>query len=153
MKTIDIERTLTIVGIELRTSNDEAFRTIPPHWQRFGAEDVLARIPNKASADVYGVYTHFEHEGIDNRGRYSLIIGAAVDGLKEVPEGMVSCVVPASRRAVFPVERARPDLVGAGWQEVWRHHDLPKTFIADYEHYHPNGDIDICIGISERPAR
>jgi predicted transcriptional regulator YdeE len=147
MKTMEQARPLTIVGIELRTSNAEAFSTIAPHWQRFSGEGVLARIPAKASDDVYAVYTHFEHEGIDNNGCYSLIIGAAVDGLREVPPGMVSAVVPPSRRVVFPVERGRHDLVGATWQRIWSETGLRKTFIADYERYQPNGDIDICIGV------
>jgi predicted transcriptional regulator YdeE len=149
MKILHSSEPLTIVGIELRTSNEQAFQSIPPHWQRFGAEQALDRIPAKASGDVYAVYTHFEHEGIDNRGTYSLIIGAAVDGLREVPAGMVSTVVPASRRVVFPVERARPDLVGAAWQHIWAQGDLGNSFIADYEHYHQNGDIDICIGVRD----
>src|SRR5688572_15438095 len=147
MKTIEQTRPLLVVGIALRTSNEQAFDTIPPHWRRFSEEGVLARIPNKASDEVLAVYTHFEHEGIDNRGMYSLIIGAPVDGLREVPPGMVSALVPASQRAVFPVERARPDLVGPAWQQIWQHTDLKKTFIADYERYGANGDIDIHIGI------
>ncbi|MED5620330.1 GyrI-like domain-containing protein [Ideonella sp. BN130291] len=147
MKTIEQTQPITIVGIELRTSNAEAFNTIPPHWQRFTSEGVLARIPAKASDEVVAVYTHFEHEGIDNEGTYSLIIGAPVDGLREVPAGMVSAVIPPSRRVVFPVERGRHDLVGAAWQHIWAQPGLAKTFIADYERYQANGDIDICIGV------
>lgn len=138
-----------VVGIELRTSNAEAHRTIPAHWQRFTADGVLSRIPSRTCDDVIAVYTRFEHEGIDNHGAYSLIVGAPVDRLREVPQGMVSGVVHASRRAVFPVERGRPDLVGAAWQRIWQRTDLAKTFIADYEHYHANGDIDIWIGIGD----
>lgn len=148
MDIIDDTQTRTVVGIELRTSNDEAFQSIPAHWQRFSAEDVLSRIPNRDGADVFAVYTHFEHEGIDNRGRYSLIIGAAVHGRPEVPPGMVSAVLPASRRAVYPVEPAKPERVGDAWTRIWQHKDLAKTFIADYEHYHSHGGIDICIGVA-----
>ena len=147
MKKIEQAEPLLVVGIALRTSNDQAMETIPPHWRRFSEEGVLARIPNKASDEVLAVYTHFEHEGVDNRGMYTLIIGAPVEGLREVPPGMVSAVVPASPRAVFPVERARPDLVGQAWQQIWQRTDLHKTFIADYERYGAHGDIDIHIGI------
>jgi predicted transcriptional regulator YdeE len=147
MKIIEQAAPLLVVGIELRTSNDKAMETIPPHWRRFTEEGVLARIPNKASDDVLAVYTHFEHEGIDNRGLYSLIIGAPVAALREVPPGMVSAVVPASRRAVFPVERGRHDLVGQAWQQIWQRNDLQKTCIAEYERYGAHGEIDIHIGI------
>lgn len=148
MKTIEQTRSLLVVGIALRTSNEQAFDTIPPHWKRFTEEGVLARIPNKASDEVLAVYTHFEHEGIDNRGLYTLIIGAPVEGLRDVPPGMASAVVPASSRAVFPVERGRPELVGDAWQRIWQRQDLKKTFIADYERYGADGSIDIHIGIA-----
>lgn len=141
------DQPILVVGLELRTSNDEALQTIPPHWQRFGREAVLERIPHKASAEVYAVYTHFEHEGVDNRGRYSLIIGAAVTGLAEVPAGLVSAVLPAGRRAVFEVERGRHDLVGDAWRRIWERTELDKTYLADYERYQPDGRIEIFIGV------
>lgn len=69
---------ITVIGIELHTHNLEAAQTIPPHWQRFTQEAVLAQIPAKCGDDVFAVYTHFEHAGRDNTGLYSLVIGAAV---------------------------------------------------------------------------
>ena len=138
---------ITVVGIELRTTNILAAQTIPPLWQRFSQENVLASIGGKRSADVFGVYTHFEHAGSDNTGLYSLVIGAAVAPDAPVPVGMVRVVVPASPRAVFGVEKGRFDLVGAAWQTIWQRHDLAKTFIAEYEQYHANGDITVSIGL------
>jgi predicted transcriptional regulator YdeE len=142
------DQPILVVGLELRTSNDEAAQTIPPHWQRFSREAVLGRIPHKASDEVYAVYTHFEHEGVDNRGRYSLIIGAAVRPGGKVPEGLVSAVLPAGRRAVFEVERGRHDLVGEAWRRIWEHTELDKAYLADYERYRPDGTIEICIGLN-----
>ncbi len=138
---------ITVVGIELRTSNSVAAQTIPPHWQRFTQEAVLASIPAKRNDDVLAVYTHFEHAGRNNTGLYSLVIGAAVAADAPVPAGMVRVVVPASQRAVFGVETGRFDLVGAAWQTIWQRSDLAKTFIAEYEQYHANGNITISIGL------
>jgi predicted transcriptional regulator YdeE len=138
---------ITVVGIELRTSNTEAMQTIPPLWQRFGQENVLAAIAGKRGEDVFAVYTHFEHAGSNNTGLYSLVIGAAVAPGTPVPAGMVRVVVPASPRAVFAVEKGRFDLVGAAWQTIWQRGDLVKTFIAEYEQYHANGDITVSIGL------
>src|SRR3990167_4248332 len=98
---------ITVVGIELRTSNTVAAQSIPPHWQRFTEEAVLAHIPAKRGDDVFAVYTHFEHAGSNNTGLYSLVIGAAVAPDAPVPAGMVRVVVPASRRAIFPVLPAK----------------------------------------------
>lgn len=142
---------LHVIGIELRTSNAQAAQTIPAHWQRFAQEGVLAAIPGRASDDVYAVYTHFENAGRGNDGLYSLVIGALAPAGADVPGGMVRVVVPASRRAVFPVAKGRFDLVGAAWQAIWQT-ELPKTFIADYEHYRADGRIEILVGVEKETA-
>ena len=123
-------------------------QTIPPLWQRFGQDGVQAAIPGKLDGDVLAVYTHFEHAGLNNTGLYSLVIGAQVAPATPVPAGMVRVVVPASRRAVFAVPATRFDLVGAAWHAVWANTALPKTFVAEYERYHANGDISVSIGLA-----
>lgn len=138
---------ITVIGIELRTSNTVAEQTIPPLWQRFSQENVMAVIGNKCGDDVFAVYTHFENAGSNNTGLYSLVLGAAVAPDAPVPAGMVRVVVPASPRAVFGVEKGRFDWVGAAWQTIWQRTDLAKTFIAEYEQYHANGDITVSIGL------
>jgi len=152
MHTVHQDQAIHVFGIELRTSNDQAFDTIPPHWQRFADSQVLARIPGKLSDEVYAVYIHFQNAGRNNQGSYSLVIGAAVAPDTPLPEGLARAVIPASQRAVFPVARGRFDLVGATWQEIWGHTELPKTFIAEYERYSANGDIDILVGIAPEPV-
>lgn len=147
MKTEPLSHAIHVIGIELRTTNLEAMQTIPPHWQRFGKEEVLAHIPAKLNGDVYAVYTHFENAGLNNTGLYSLVIGAAVPASAEVPAGMVRVVIPASKRAVFEVAPGRMDLVGAKWMEIWGHTELAKTVIAEYEQYSADGKIAISIGL------
>lgn len=141
------DEAMTVVGIELRTTNQEAMQTIPPHWQRFGQEGVLDRISGRLDGDVLAVYTHFAHAGRDNTGLYSLVIGAQVAPDAPVPAGMVRVVVPASRRAIFPVLPASFDRVGPAWGAVWAQTTLPKTFVAEYERYAAHGDISISIGL------
>lgn len=147
MHIVQQDNAIRIIGIELRTSNDEAMQTIPPHWQRFTEENVLERIPGKLSDEVYAVYTHFENAGVNNQGIYSLIIGAPVSSAQAVPPGMSHAVLPASPRAVFPVPQGQFDQVGPAWLEVWQRDDLPKTFIAECERYRADGQIDILIGL------
>ena len=147
MHTEALAQAIHVVGIELRTTNLEAMQTIPPHWQRFGQEEVLAHIPAKLDGDVYAVYTHFENAGANNTGLYSLVIGAAVPASADVPAGMVRVVIPASRRAVFEVEPARFEQVGPTWVEIWGRTDLAKTFIAEFERYSADGRIAISIGL------
>ena len=152
MQTIHQDLALHVIGIELRTTNEEAFQTIPLHWKRFTEEDVPGRIAGKQSGDVYAVYTHFQNAGRNNQGLYSLVLGVPVDAAAAVPQGLTRVTVPASPRAVFPVEKGRFDLVGAKWQEIWARGDLAKTFIADFERYRPTGEIDILIGIAKETA-
>jgi len=152
MRTIQQDHAIHVIGIELRTSNDEAFNTIPAHWQRFTAEAVPARVPGKLSDDVYAVYTNFQNAGRDNQGIYSLVIGVAVPPAATPPAGLARAVIPASARAVFPVEKGRFDLVGQAWQAIWQHGGLKKTFIADYERYRADGTIDILVGVEKEPA-
>ncbi|MGE3346161.1 MAG: GyrI-like domain-containing protein [Ramlibacter sp.] len=152
MNIIEQEQALTVVGIELRTTNEDAFQTIPAHWARFSQQAVASRVPGRLSDDVYAVYTHFQNAGRNNLGLYSLVIGPAVAASAAVPEGLVRVVVPASRRAVFPVAPGRPDLVGAAWQAIWQRTDLRKTFIAEYEHYRADGQIEILVGLQPAGA-
>lgn len=150
MKTIHQAQAIHVIGIELRTSNGEAFSTIPGHWQRFTAEGVAARVRGRLSDDVYAVYTNFQNAGHDNQGIYSLVIGVAVPPDAQVPAGLTRVVIPASARAVFPVDQGRFDKVGEAWQAVWRRDDLPKTFVADYERYQADGTIDILVGVDKQ---
>lgn len=152
MRTIQQDQAIHVIGIELRTSNDQAFNTIPAHWQRFTAEAIAAQVPGKLSDDVYAVYTDFQNAGRDNQGIYSLVIGMAVPPAATPPAGLARVVIPASARAVFPVEKGRFDLVGQAWQAIWQRGDLKKTFIADYERYRADGTIDILVGVEKEPA-
>ncbi len=151
MQTIDQGQAIHVIGIELRTSNEEAAQTIPPFWQHVAARQVLAGIAGRTDTDVLAVYTHFAHAGIDNQGPYSLVIGARVTPDAPVPDGMLRVVVPASRRAVFAVDRGRPELVGAAWQRIWQE-PLARTCIADYERYGEDGAIAISVGIARGTA-
>ena len=149
MQFIPQPQALHVVGLALRTHNGEAFQTIPPLWARFAQSGLAGRLPHRLSDDVYAVYTHFQNAGIDNQGWYTLVIGHAVPGDTPAlpPEGLTHVVAPASRRAVFPVDQGRFDLVGPAWQAIWQRQDLQKPRLADYEHYQPDGTITIHVGV------
>lgn len=141
---------LHVVGIALRTHNGEALQTIPPLWARFSQSGIAERLPHRLTDDVYAVYTHFQNAGVDNSGWYTLVIGHAIPGDTPTlpPEGLTHVVAPTSRRAVFAVEKGRFDQVGPAWQAIWQRSDLPKTTLADYERYQPDGTISIHVGVS-----
>jgi predicted transcriptional regulator YdeE len=147
METMIQNEPIAVVGIELRTTNEKAFEEIPLHWRRFYQESILEKIPNKASGDIYAVYTNFENPGKSNNGVYSLIIGAPVKNLDQVPPSFVSTVIPKSKRQIFPVATGRPEKVGEKWQEIWALADLKNTYISDFERYQLSGNIEIFVGV------
>ncbi len=149
MQRIEQTQAIRVVGLELRTHNGEAHQTIPPFWAKVMAERVAEHVPGRIGDVLYAVYTNFENAGRDNLGLYSLIIGVAVSPQADVPPGMAQATLACGPRAVFEVERGRPDLLGAAWQAIWQRHDLPKAFIADYERYDADGRIEIGIGLRE----
>jgi predicted transcriptional regulator YdeE len=142
---------ITIVGLELRTNNDIANQTIPAHWEQFMTQAMLERIPNKLSSNIYAVYTNYEHEGVNNTGTYSLVIGAAVSSLEKIPPELSVVRLPASSYQVVSVPHGRPELVGESWVEIWKEDTSARTFIADFERYQADGRIDILLGIRAIP--
>jgi predicted transcriptional regulator YdeE len=141
------DKTITIIGLELRTHNEVASQTIPAHWQNFAEQKVLERIPNPLSSAVYAVYTHYQNPGQNNLGIYSCVIGAAVSSDTPVPEGLISIQLPASSYQMVQVPRGRSDLVGETWQSIWQQDPSSRTFIADFERYDADGTIEIGLGV------
>lgn len=152
MKTTLVNEPIRIVGLELRTTNERAFEDIPKHWEAFFRAGGLAAIPQRTSDDVFAVYTNFEHPGIDNRGVYSLIIGARVDdaakpSAEKISGQLTQATIAPAQRAVYSVEKGHPELVGEKWREIWNSNDGEKSYECDYERYQANGEIDIFVGI------
>ncbi len=152
MPTFTHNAPLTIAGLSLRTSNATAFEDIPRHWGAFFAQQVLAHIPDKINDALYAVYTGFDRipqtaDDIYSLG-YTLVIGAAVSSTAHLPPTLTSTLIPATRRAVFAVEPAQPEQVGAQWQKIWQMQDLQRVFAPDYEHYASDGKISILVSVA-----
>ena len=116
-----------IVGIKVKTSNGagKAEQDIPALWERFNKENIQAKIPNKASNLIYGVYT--EYEG-DHTKPYALIIGCEVTSVdQDLPEGLISHEIKAANYADVPVTGAFPEGLMTAWENTWRS-DLEKNF-------------------------
>ncbi len=138
---------IRIVGLKLRTTNEKAFEDIPGHWKRFFEEGTLEKIPHPVSDAMFAVYTDFQNVGANNEGTYSFVLGAQVAETQPVPAGLTAVSIPASRRAVFPVETGHPERVGDEWRKIWAHTALTKTYVCDYEQYEKNGGINIYVGV------
>lgn len=141
-----------IIGISIRTSNEneQASTDIPALWNKFFAEGILAKIPNKVNSNLHCIYTDYEK---DHTAPYTTILGCQVENLKEVPDGLIGKTFPEANYEVFTAKgNLMEGAVYNEWTKIWNA-DISRTFIADFEvygeksHNPENAEVDIFIGI------
>lgn len=144
--------TFYIVGISTRTSNapGKAEKDIPQLWARFNNENCLSQISNKASNNVYAVYTDYEG---DYTKPYTLIIGYCVTDLNNIPEGLTSIKIEKAEYEKFTAKgKEMSSAVIGEWIKIWNS-NLDRTYVADFEVYsedcmkNPEISVDIFIGV------
>jgi predicted transcriptional regulator YdeE len=126
---------LTIIGLAIRTSADDASRDIPGHWQRFLGDGLPSRLPSTDGA-IYAVYCDYE---ADHRRPYTMVLGMAVVADAEVGAGLRRVRVPAGRFASLVADGAPADAVWRAWSwinQAWPARDR-RRYIADLERYAP----------------
>lgn len=144
-----------IVGWEVRTSNrDEADpekAKIPGAWERAREEEITGQISNAKDPDILiGAYTRYLS---DDKGPYSLIVGAEVTDLDDVPKGMSGITVLAQEYVVFTASGELPQAVMNGWAAVWKYFSettaLTRAFTTDFEKYDSAkpGKVEIHIAV------
>ena len=149
---IEEKHSLTVVGIDIRTANDpdKAPIDIPQMWQRFYAENIFEKIPNKASTDIVALYCDYES---DYMAPYTFVLGCFINELpKELPEGLVIKTLPASQYVVYKAKGKQPDALIDAWGKIWREADR-RSYTGDFEIYgsryfgQPEQEVDIFIAI------
>lgn len=141
-----------VIGISVRTTNEgnQAAKDIPQLWERFMSEEIESKILNKASQDVYGIYT--EYEG-DFTKPYTTIIGCKVNSLDNIPEGLIGLTIETANYEKFTAKgKLSDDVVYNKWTEIWKS-NLDRAYIADFEIYGEksmdmdNAEVDIFIAV------
>ncbi len=139
---------IKVIGIEARTSNDTATDEIPELWKKFFGEGIKDKIPNKISSDILSLYTDYES---DYTKPYTIVICCKVKDFSDVPESMVSKIIPASKFAVFTAKGKMPDALVKTWQNIWSS-DLERTYTGDFDVYtekyssdEPEADVYVAI--------
>ncbi|MDF2515532.1 MAG: AraC family transcriptional regulator [Sphingobacterium sp.] len=123
-----------IIGIAIRTSNqnNQAAKDIPELWARFFENDIMSRIPNKVSNELYCVYTEYER---DHTLPYTTLLGCKVAHLDDLPEDMDGLRIEESRYHHVEAEgNLAAGIVYDAWLNIWEA-DLPRAFSADFEIY------------------
>lgn len=124
------------IGFELRTNNEKCSSAMPSHKERFFADNIPSKIPNKVNDSILALYTDYE---ADYTKSYSWILGCEVASLDEVPEGLVGKVIPDSKYAVFTTQGEFPQGLIAVWQAIWKS-SLHRSYTTDFEVYRSDFD-------------
>lgn len=151
--TIIQKPSINVIGIECRTSNapEDGPQDIPRLWGQFYSEDIINKIPNKASNEFIALYCDYEG---DYTQPYSLVIGCSVTSLDSIPEGMVAKIIPAGSYAVFRAIGEYPASLIETWGNIWQT-KLNRTYTGDYEFYKDRfssgspQEVDVYIAIEK----
>jgi len=153
---LGIDQEFYIIGITIRTTNKAAINngTIKNLWQQFFTQSILSKIPNKINHELVALYYDFEN---DKNGEYTVLLGARVSSIDEIPTGMTAQIVSTQKREVFISEQGPVGQVCFElWKKIWILEDekkLDRRYIADYELYDErsqdpqNAQLTIHIGI------
>lgn len=145
-----------VIGITVRTSNNngESSRDIGGLWQKFMSEQVVAKIPNKISDEIYSIYT--EYEG-DYTKPYTTMLGCKVSTLDDIPEGMAGMQFNSGNYTKFVAQgNLMQGAVINKWQEIWAMEatNLKRVYTQDFEVYgakalNPqDAEVDIFIAVN-----
>ncbi|RAJ83252.1 putative transcriptional regulator YdeE [Chitinophaga dinghuensis] len=138
---------MKIIGIAVRTTNQEskAAGDIGKLWEQFYSENLLDKIPNKVSNDIYSIYTDYVSDYTED---YTTILGVAVSSLESIPEGMVGRDFPEAHFREYLVEGEMPQAVVATWVDIWKHDkELKRKYTYDFELYQADAPVKIFIAI------
>lgn len=150
--TVELDQ-FPIIGVSVKTSNKngQSQKDIGDLFATFMQENVFEKIPNKATGDIYCVYT--EYEG-DFNAPYTAIIGCKVFSLENIPDKLVGKTIPKTKYQVYKSVGKLPDCVGETWNKIWQS-DIDRKYIADFDVYGPqsqdpmNAEVDTYLSINE----
>lgn len=150
---IQEKEALTIVGISLRTTNEnqQAMKDIPEFWHKFMEENIQEKLPNIVNPTVYALYTDYIS---DETEPYTMILGYEVSELDNIPEEFTVKVIPTNKYAKFVAKGdLTQDAVYNSWKEIWNT-DLDRAYSTDIEVYGEkatdptNGEAEIYIALN-----
>ncbi|WP_420386330.1 GyrI-like domain-containing protein [Roseivirga sp.] len=120
-----------IIGISARIQNTDgkAVEAIEALWTKFWSEELMKKVPNKLSSDIYALYTDYES---DFTGAYTFIIGMQVSAFDQVPEGFVTLEVGQDRYQEFVSKGKMPEAIVKTWTEIWADTTLQRTYHVDF---------------------
>jgi len=144
--------TKNLIGYSITTSNEDekspASAKIPGLWGTFFNEIHMRELRGET---VYGVYSDYE-SGQD--GRYRLTAAVEKGDNASTRGAIKELRLEAGRYVIFSGMRGEGNPVLDLWKEVWAHFGKTggkdqRLFSTDFEVFHPDGKIELCISIRE----
>lgn len=138
-----------MIGISTETTN-ESMIDIETLWGKFWGENSADKIPNKASDEIYAVYTDYES---DYTGKYTLIIGFPVTTFDNIPDGFVGRNISVGLNVKYISKGKMPEAILKTWTEIGQDTQLNRAYRADVtvhgqKYYHrDNAEVETYISI------
>jgi predicted transcriptional regulator YdeE len=152
---IQEKEALTIVGISLRTTNEngQAMKEIPEFWHKFMENNIRDRISGIINHNIYALYTDYVS---DHTKPYSMILGYEVSSLDNIPEDLTVKIIPTAKYVKFTAKGdLTKDAMYNSWKEIWNSESvLNRAYTTDVEVYGKkaidptNGEADIFISVN-----
>jgi predicted transcriptional regulator YdeE len=141
-----------VIGISTRTKNefetDMSTSRIGPLWGSFYQEDVLQKIPNKKNDVPIAVYSEYES---DHTGLYTLLVGAEIASMENIPEGMKAITIEPGKYLVFIAEGKLPQSVMKTWTFIWdyfsKSSEYQRSYSTDFEVYTSMDRVEIYVAV------
>ncbi len=140
-----------IIGISTETTNEngQSIKDVEEIWGKFWGENISDKIPNKASNEIYVVYTDYES---DYTGKYTLIIGYPVTTFDNVPNGFVGRSISVGSNVKYISKGKMPEAILKTWMEIWQDTQLKRAYRADVtvhgQKYYDGDDAEVETYIS-----
>ncbi len=143
-----------IIGISIRTTNEnnKSQEDLTKLWGQFYAENILEKVPNKISNEVFSIYTDYKSDFTED---YLTIIGVPVSTLEEIPNGLIGREFQSDKFQKFTAKGKMPNAVVNTWINIWnRDKELNRKYSYDFEVYGENSqkgensEVDIYIAIN-----
>ena len=151
IKTIDLDQ-FGVIGISVKTSNlnGKSLKDIGELFGRFMSQNLIQRIPNKLSGDIYCVYTEYES---DFNAPYTTIIGCKVSAIEIIPEGFIAKIISASKYQVYKSTGDLTKSLGKTWEGIWSS-EIDRRYSADFDIYgekaidFSNGEVESYVSVN-----
>jgi predicted transcriptional regulator YdeE len=151
MTTVTLEA-FHVIGIFVRTTNvnNKALKDIGDLFGKFVGQNILEKIPNKITEDIYCVYTDYE---TDFNGPYTTIIGCKVGSLKDIPAGLIGKTIPDSKYEVYTSTGKLSISLAKTWEGIWNA-DINRRYSADFDIYgekardYENAEVETYVAVN-----